>query len=438
MLSIWIRNLLYLLAFCLAIPWLVVRRLRTGRYRQGWAEKLWGAASQPPPAGSPASPTIWLHGVSVGEIQLLNPLRQELQAVWPNARFVVSTTTQSGMELARKLLPPAVRTLYFPLDFSWAVHRTFRSLQPDLLVLGELELWPNLLAIAQRADVPVVVVNGRLSARSSAGYRRFRWLTRGMFASLRLVCAQSELYADRFRQCGTDARVTVVSGSMKFDNASLNSSSTEVQQLRALVGVQERHTVFMAGSTQVEDEQAAITAFLHCRQEAPELRLVVVPRHPHRFDAVAQSLQSLPAKVLRRSELTTAVQATDWDILLVDTVGELSHWWGLATVALVGGSFGKRGGQNMIEPAAYGANVAFGPNTSNFRDVVELLLDDDAAIQLPSQESVSTWLAEQLTNPQAGQQRGQRARQLVIAQQGAMAKTVQLLQTLPLPHRGAW
>ena len=423
-----LRNMLYGLALVIALPWLIWRRLSTGRYRVGIKHKVLGLDS-PRPTASHTKPLIWLHGVSVGEVQLLRPLVERWQARKPDWVFAVSTTTDSGMELARKIYPEHVQLFYFPLDFTWAVTRTLSTLQPSLLVLGELELWPNLIDECQQRDIPVAVVNGRLSPRSFARYQQLNWLTRGMFAKLSLVAAQSEANAQRFCACGATTN-TIVTGSIKFDNVAFDRRAPEIEQLRTLVGISEEQRVWVMGSTQVREELPAVHAFQKLQSDFPELKLIVVPRHPERFNPVAEEIDHTGVRMLRRSSLSAPVSSDAWDVLLVDTVGELKWWWGLAEIAIVGGSFGARGGQNMLEPAAYGANVAFGPNTTNFRDIVELLLSGDAATKLESLDDIESWVREQLAAPAAGRNRGERARKLIASGQGAMDRTLEALNAL--------
>ena len=462
MLADYVRNVAYGIALTGAMPWLCYRGWRTGRYRQGWGDKLIGAPpnrlpnrlkpSLSTPSGSVRDgngdrgasddpPVVWLHGVSVGEVQLLKPLMEAMVSRRSDLRFTISTTTTTGMELAAKLFPPSVRKLYFPLDFSWSVSRTLRSLQPSLLVLGELELWPNLIAACQRRQIPIAVVNGRLSARSFRSYRRFRWLTESMFSGLDLVAVQDATYAQRFVTCGAAAAKVRTTGSLKFDNVEIDRNAAAVEQLRTLVGLEQRTApVFLLGSSQGPEELASLDAYVAMRRSHPRLKLIIVPRHRERFIEAYQQLHrrleqgqvSPPVRLLRRSQLTEAVSESDWNVLLVDTIGELRWWWGLSDLALVDGSFGSRGGQNMMEPAAYGASLAFGPRTENFRDIVDLLLAADAAERLAGVEGIEPWLRQQLASPAEAEQRGQRAQQLVVAQQGALERTVsELLSLLP-------
>jgi 3-deoxy-D-manno-octulosonic-acid transferase len=428
--SIYLRNAVYLTFLVGLLPWLVWRWLRTGRYRAGLSQKLWGCSQLP---AKPAGVTrVWLHGVSVGEIQLLAALIEQLRAKLARVEFVISTTTDTGLELSQKLYGPCsdCRIISFPMDFSWAVRRTISALNSDLLVLGELEVWPNLLALAKQAGLPVAVVNGRLSPASFRGYQRLRWLTQGMFEQLSLVVAQTQEYAQRFIQCGVPVERVVVGGSFKFDNVSFDRNCAEVSKLASLVGLQAEHQVWVVGSSQDPEECVACSAFKKAQQIHPQLKLIVVPRHRERFDSVFELLQTQGVRVLRRSRIEQPVPADQWDVLLVDTIGELRWWWGTAHLALVGGSFGSRNGQNMLEPAGYGACVAFGPRTLNFRAIVELLLGAKAAQQINSLEHIEAWLMGELNNPQHGQAQGQRAQQLIRLHQGAIDRTARELLAL--------
>lgn len=406
--------------------------MRTSRYRLGLKSKLIGC---PPLVARSGQQRIWLHGVSVGEIHLLEPLLAQLRQSLPDAEFVISTTTDTGMELAKKLYAhlPNIFLIYFPLDFSWAVRRTIQHIDADLLVLGELEVWPNLMAITRQLNLPVAVVNGRLSLKSFRGYQRLSWIFRPMFNQLSLVVAQTQEYAQRFIDCGVAADRVCVAGSLKFDNVSFDSSCSQVRSLAQLVGIQPAHTIWVLGSSQDPEERVASEAFLKARRQYPALKLIVIPRHRERFGSVFEQLACLPVQVRRRSEIDKPISASQWDILVVDTIGELRWWWGLAQLALVGGSFGARNGQNMIEPAAYGTNVAFGPMTLNFRSIVELLLAADAAECIPSLDEIEPWLFTQLANPHIGLARGIRAQRLVKEHQGAIARTVEQL-LLFVPH----
>ena len=282
-------NVLYLVAAIVALPWVAWRRLSGGRPVAAPWTRFTGAISAPTAAGE--RPRIWLHGVSVGEVQLLatlaGELRSQADAAGRPIDCVISSSTTTGLEVAAKRFG-ADRAFPCPLDFTWAIDRVLDRVRPDLLVLGELELWPNLLARAARRGIPVVVANARMSERSAAGYSRIRPLVRRMLARVDLVIARSPADADRFAALG--ARDVVVTGSMKFDGVKGDRAAPDVARLRALAGIATDDVVFLAGSTQEPEERLAAEAFLALRDAHPRLRLVIVPRHVERTGDVAGPL----------------------------------------------------------------------------------------------------------------------------------------------------
>ena len=421
----YLLNLIYLILIAAVSPWLVWSAVRKGKYREGYAAKFLGRV----PQRESKQTCIWLHAVSVGEVNLLAPLVQRIEQQAPHWQCVISTTTMTGMELARKKFP-RLSVFYCPLDFSWAVHEAMRRVRPDLLVLAELELWPNLIRAARDAGAKVAVVNGRLSEHSYKGYRRIRPLVAGLLRRLDLVAVQDETYAQRFRALGALEKTVHVTGSMKYDGAQTDRNNVKTCQLRDLAGFVEEDVVFLAGSTQEPEEAMVLDIFSQLRQTWPTLRLIIVPRHPDRFDAVARLLDRSSILYQRRTELDQAGADGDARVLLVDVVGELGAWWGTAHIAYVGGSMGKRGGQNMIEPAGYGAAVSFGPNTRNFRDIVAAMLQRDAAVVVADGEELRQFVERCLASPEAASVMGERARSHVQQQIGATQRTVSLLGSL--------
>ena len=422
----WLLNLLYAAALLCASPWIVWRSWRTGRYREGFAAKLLGHAPQRVGAG----PCVWFHAVSVGEVNLIATLVRRLQNERPEVACYISTTTRTGYELARKKYPEAT-VFYAPLDFSWAVETALDRIRPSLLILAELELWPNWIRAADTRRVPVTIINGRLSERSFRGYSRWRWLFAPTLSRITCVAAQTEEYAERFRCLGAQPARVHVTGSVKFDGARGDRGNPQTVQLAALAGIVPSDVVFLAGSTQEPEEAAALDAFRLLTPRHPELRLILVPRHPERFTTVAKLLDSSGIPWQRRSELSpTSTTTNSAHVLLVDTVGELGAWWGTAHIGFVGGSLGRRGGQNMIEPGAYGAAVCFGPNTQNFRDIVALFLAVQAAVVVPDAAGLASFVERCLSEVDYRETLGRRAKELVATQLGATERTWQLLAPL--------
>jgi 3-deoxy-D-manno-octulosonic-acid transferase len=429
----WLYNVAYLLVLAVAWPWLLWQAWRHGKYTEGWSQKFLGWV----PQREGHRPCIWLHAVSVGEVNLLQTLLARLERDYPEWDIVISTTTRTGYALAKKRYSPRM-VFYAPLDFSWAVRQAVARMQPRLLILAELELWPNFVQAVKAAGAKVAVMNGRLSDNSFRRYSQFAWLVRPLFSQLDLVAAQTAEYADRFRQLGTPAAKVHVTGSLKFDGAVSDRENAHTQRLRLLAGIAPSDLLFLAGSTQEPEEQLALATWQALSPSHPQLKLILVPRHPERFEPVAHLLQASGVAWQRRSELHERNPAQPWQVLLVDAVGELGAWWGTAQVAFVGGSLGNRGGQNMIEPAAYGAAICFGPNTWNFRDVVARFLAAEAAQVIRDGHELTAFVTRCLTDASFAKTLGENAAHLVRSQQGAAETTLALLKPLlvePAPEQ---
>ncbi|WP_437192957.1 3-deoxy-D-manno-octulosonic acid transferase [Planctomicrobium sp. SH527] len=417
-------NLCYGMLILLLSPLILWKRIRTGKYRKGFDQKFWGRL---PERTDFSTPLIWLHAVSVGEVLQLRQVIAGLKEACPNGlRILVTTTTDTGFAVATEKLTDC-QVAYFPLDFSWAVKNALKRVQPDYLVLVELELWPNLIRIASRRRIPLLLINGRLSAKSFSGYHRIRFLVSHLLARFSLIAVQSEEYQKRFLALGAPPESTVATGSIKFDGVVTDRQNERTIALRQWMQIQPDEQVFIAGSTQEPEEEIALNVYAELLDEFPKLRLIIVPRHPERGDSIARLIQDRSFPLLRRSVQKALTPSTPRSVVLLDTVGELGACWGLADVAFVGGSFGNRGGQNMLEPAAYGAAVCYGPNTSNFRQVVELLEQHQATVRTRSPEELKTFVRSMLNDRQQAETLGHRAREVVLAQQGATARTVALI-----------
>lgn len=432
----WLLNLAYVVLLGAVSPVLLYRSITQGKYRSGWSQKFWGNVPDWPASIGLTSmhagdrqrlPRFWFHAVSVGEVLLLQSIIPEIKRRQPLAEILISTTTTTGQAVAREKFPDC-RLIDFPLDFSWAVNRAIRRVRPTQIVLVELELWPNFVMAAKSSGIPLAIINARLSAKSFRGYSRFRWLMRPLLESFDTIAVQNATYASRFESLGADRQRLCVTGSVKYDAVETNRANARTTALRLAFGIQPGERVFVAGSTQEPEERIAIEVWRQARRSHPELRLILVPRHKERFEQVARWVQNANLPLLRRSHAEASVAAQgESPVLLLDTLGELAGCWGLADFAFVGGSLSNRGGQNMIEPAGYGAAVCFGPNTRNFRDIVESLLDRNAACVVRDQEELLALLESWLKSPQDARDIGRRAQEFVLTQRGASQRTVDLL-----------
>lgn len=420
-------DLIYLLLVLCYAPFLLYRALHTGKYREGWSEKLFGKA----PLRIGDRPCLWFHAVSVGEVRLLRPIIAELARRRPGWEVVVSTTTLDGLREARRAYPDLV-TFYAPLDFSWSTRQAIARVRPTVLALVELELWPNLVRMAKLAGARVALINGRLSQRSHRGYRRLRGPLGPTLRRLDVVAVQTEEYAERFVDLGVPRPRLRVTGSVKYDGLESDRDNPATLALRKALGLASSDLVFVAGSTMDGEEAAALAAFRAARVHHHHLRLVLVPRHANRFDKVAAWLEQQGETVVRRSRGLTAVAAGGAPpVVLVDTIGELTAVWGLADVAFVGGSLKPgRGGQNMMEPTAFGASVMFGPYTENFRETVEQLLKRGGARRVADANELKAALIEDLNEPESAAERGAAGRAFVLAQNGASSRTLVELDRL--------
>lgn len=429
----WLLNVAYLLLLTVLSPFLLYKALLTGKYREGMLRKLTGRTGLRPVD----RPRAWFHAVSVGEVLLLKSVIEQFRRRHGEWDVVVSTTTNTAFDVARKTYPD-LSIFYWPLDFSWSVRRALREVRPRLLVLAELELWPNAIAAAYRNGIPIAVINGRMSPRSFRGYRRVAWLMRRLLKNIRVLAMQTEAYANRIVELGAPTEHVHVTGSVKYDGAITDRANPRTQNLAKLLrwplpGTGDGMT-WVVGSTQAPEEAIALGIYRRLLTYVPGLRLLLVPRHKERFEEVAKLLADCGMPYVRRSHLGETSP-----IVLLDTLGELGAAWGLADVAFVGGSLSTRGGQNMIEPAAYGAAVTFGPNVWNFQDTVERLLACEAALQIKNEGDLEQVTLRLLTHAVERQRLGSAARAFVLSQQGATARTLELLDALidSRPHAAA-
>jgi 3-deoxy-D-manno-octulosonic-acid transferase len=424
-------DLAYLAGLLTASPWLLYRTLtRKRRFRSPLARFLGAVRLKAPEKGRPRA---WFHGVSVGEVHLLRQVVAGFRERHPNWDCVISSTTDTGLEEARRCFA-GLPVIVWPFDFSWAVKRALAAVQPRLLVLAEGELWPNMLRVAKRRGVTVAVVNGRFSPRSARRYQGVGALARPMLQAVDLFAVQTEEYAATLKGLGVLPTKVAVTGSVKYDGLAGDRANPRTQELGRLFAFGRGDPVWVAGSTQAPEEQVVLSIYRRLKKRFPRLRLVLVPRQRDRFNEVAALVRKAGLPLARRRGLQMPV--TDPNaVVLVDTLGELTAVWGLADVAFVGGSLdGKRGGQNMLEPAAYGCAVVFGPHVWNFRDAAARLLRAGGAVQVKDTSTLEVAVQKLLANPDRRRRFGTAARRLVLSQQGATARTLDALEFLIAPR----
>ena len=374
-------------------------------------------------------PLVWIHGVSVGEVKAASDFVAELRELRPDVDLVISTTTPNGRVVA-KLEYPDLPVVTYPLDLGYFPGRALARLQPRCVLLMELEIWPNFLQSARKRQIPVAVINGRISARTFRGYR----LARGLLPQLDLIsryCVQDQVYKQRLLDLGVDPGRIFVTGNMKYDSVVMGHHADAAQQLRPWLRAGDER-VLVAGSTHDDEEKTVLSAVKEvARAGRCAVRLVLVPRHPERAGAVCDVVAQCGFNAVLWSEAAGALQSLGaGDVVVVDTIGQLQRFYGACDVAFVGGNLIPHGGQNMLEPAAQGRAVIFGPHTDNFRRDVELLLEAEAVVQVSDPARFVEELGRLLEDPALCAAYGERALRVIEQNQGATSKTLELVADL--------
>ncbi len=425
-------NLIYLfyslalaLVLLLTSPYWIYQSLRHGKYRRGLSERMGRVPARLLGLGTAGRPVIWIHAVSFGEVLAVSGLVSEIRQEFPQHRVVVSSTTDTGQDLARKRFGEE-NVFYFPMDFAWAIRPYVRALRPELVVLAETEFWPNFLRLMHASGARIAVVNGRISERSWPRYQRFRRALKKMLAQIDLFLTQTEQDSSRLQSIGADPRRVQITGNLKFD-VNLPAPPAIVEGLRQSLETEGAGPVLVCGST-VEDEEAPLLkAFENLRVGHPRAVMILAPRHPERFDTVAGLLERMGIPFYRRTQWQG--QPLAGGVLLVDTIGELAALYGLADVAFVGGSLVPRGGHNIIEPAQHGVAIVTGNHTENFRDIVSLFQSRDA-VRIVGLAELPLMLMHLADHDQERAALGRRAKETIQSQMGATSRTLAALQKL--------
>jgi len=407
----------------LSLPYWLYQVLRHGKYRRGFAERIGRVPARL--TASSSQRVIWIHAVSVGEVLAVSGLVSQLRRSLPNYRVVLSTTTDTGQDLARKRFGEE-NVFYFPMDFAVAIRPYLRALRPEMVVLAETEFWPNFLRLVHASGARLAVVNGRISDRSWPRYQRFRWALWQMLAHIDLFLAQTETDKSRLQSIGADGARVHVTGNLKFD-VTLPPPPPIVETLRRSLAAEGAGPVLVCGSTVDDEEAPLLKAFENLLVSHPHAVMVLAPRHPERFDSVAALLRQMSITSHRRSQWQG--QPLAGGVLLVDTIGELAALYALADVAFVGGSLVPRGGHNIIEPAQHGVAIVTGNHTENFRDIVGLFQSRDA-VRIVGLSELPLTLMHLLDHDPERLALGQRARETILSQMGATFRTLEELKAL--------
>lgn len=422
-------NLCFAVALGLSAPYYFLRLVRRGDWRRDFGERFGRYGSRIKVAVTNRH-VLWLHAVSVGEVNLCLQLIRALEPRVPNLKLVVSTTTTTGRGELEKRLPPHISAIYYPVDLRRCVSRALKTLHPEAVVLIEAEIWPNLLWSLRARRIPVFLVNARLSDKSYRRYRRFGFLFRPLFATFAGVSAQSEADARRLVELGCRPQAVHVVGSLKFEAARVEERPRlDTAALLRQIGVPEGAPILLGGSTHAGEEAVLAEVFQRLRPRFPDLFLVLVPRHFERGKQVGEVLAQRGLRFIYRREITAATRLPEraLDALVVNTTGELKDFYREATVVFVGKSLTAAGGQNPIEPAALGRAVIFGPHMQNFAAIAEAFVREGGALQVRDAAGLEAAVAELLADPARRAQLGEAARRVVRTQAGALERTVEMI-----------
>jgi 3-deoxy-D-manno-octulosonic-acid transferase len=424
----WIRllyNILFPVVLVLMLPGFALRMIRRGKYRHKFGQRF-GIYSEGVERKIADTGRIWVHAVSVGEVNIAMKLIQDLRESDPSLEFVLSTTTSTGFKLAASRKTPWLEPIYNPLDFYPVARRAMRLIRPRLLVLVEAEVWPNCVCEARKIGCPVLLVNARLSARSERRFRKIRWIAAPVFNQIDTLCLQEPAERERWISLGVEPSKLEVTGSIKFDDAAAAPRpARDFWPILESLGFQRGNPVIVAGSTFDGEELLIAEVHKQLRKKHPGLFLVLVPRHQERGEALTAQLEQAGFQVARRTQ-PGAIEKPD--LLLVDTTGELSNWYRCATTVFIGKSLMAQGGQNPAEAVAAGVPVVFGPNMQNFASLVSSFLRAKAAIEVTDAGSLEAAWDELLRSPELRTKMSHAAAECLAVHRGATARTVEIIR----------
>ncbi len=410
------------LAMLLSLPYWLYQAARHGKYRRGFSERM---GKVPARLAPDERPLIWIHAVSLGEVLAVSGLVEKMGRAFPQHRIVVSTTTDTGQDLARKRIGEN-NVFYFPMDFAFAIRSYLRALRPELVVLAETEFWPNFLRLVHASGARIAVVNARISDRSLPRYLRYRWALKKMLAHVDAFLAQTAQDGTRLQAIGAGANRIQITGNLKFD-VSVPIPPPIVAELRLAFAAEGAGPTLVCGSTVEDEEPPLLKAFENIRVSHSKAVMILAPRHPERFDTVATLVRDMGIPIHRRSQWNGEPLAGG--VFLVDTIGELAALYALADIAFVGGSLVPRGGHNIIEPAQHGVAIVTGNHTENFRDIVALFRNRDA-VRIVGLAELPLTLMHLLESDAERQELGRRAKETLQSQVGATGRTIAALQDL--------
>jgi len=407
-------NLIFLLVAVVYLPAYLLRR----KFHRGFSLRLGKI-----PQGRSFERPIWVHAVSVGEAMAVAGLVEQLRKALPGKKFVISTVTATGNKIAQRIAKEGDFVTYLPLDLSFMVKKTIDRISPELFIIAETEIWPNLITQLHRKNIPIVTVNGRLSDSSFAGYSSVKFLLRPVLNKVSLFCVQSLRDKERFISLGVLVEKIEVTGNMKFDNLAPDARDSRA---RGMLRIKDKERLIVAGSTHPKEEQVLLQTFRALFAGDKSLRFLIAPRHPER----SAEVERLSVQYGFRPMAVSALKPSEDNrtIFILDTIGQLMNFYAAADIVFVGGSLIRKGGHNILEPALFAKPVLFGNHMFNFRDIKDLFLEAKAGLMVQGYDDLFRDVRGLLDDYPKALEMGQRARQLIINNRGATLRNVELIR----------
>jgi 3-deoxy-D-manno-octulosonic-acid transferase len=420
-------NLLIYLLIPLILPFFIFRFFTKKRYRSGLMERL-GYYPKKEISRIFNKNIIWLHSVSVGEVIASIPLVMELKNGYPNYSIVMSTVTDTGRETALNKIPFLDAVIFFPFDFTFSVNNAIDTIKPVIFIMLETEIWPNFLKGLNKKNIPAILINGRISDRSYKRYLSVRFFIKEVLKNISAFGMQSADDTERIINIGADKKKVERTGNLKFEHEVKDVSSDTVKKLKGLLNITEDKNIIIAGSTHRGEDEEIIKAYLSVTGAIPEPPiLIIAPRHLDRFPEIEDILRRYNLSFIRKTMIKKEEASSKCSVILLDTIGELSTFYSIASVVFVGGSLVSVGGHNILEPALYKKPILFGPYMHNFKEIAEGFKNKKAAIEITNSDEMAKEIINILNNPHIGKELGERGFSVVVENRGALEKSVRLI-----------
>ena len=421
-------NILIIIIIILYIP-IILYKLIKGKYKKELKERF-GILSKDMKDKFQNEPTIWIHAVSIGETVAASSVVEKLRKKFPEYKIVFSTVTTTGQEMAHKILEENVdNIIYFPLDLSFMVRKALKTIDPDLVMIMETELWPNFIKYASENGSKIMYVNGRISGKSFKLYKFLGPILNDMLNKIDFLSMQSSQDVKRVIELGAKENKVINSGNTKFDQTYAEPDKDKKKKHRKEFKINKEQPVLVAGSTHDNEEENLLDIYVDLKEKYPDLIFILAPRHVKRSDDIIELYKKNNIPIVKRTEIEKRNKNRD-DVIILNTIGELAQIYNIADLVFVGGSMMGKGGHNILEPAAQGKLVFFGKDMFNFKDSTKLLLDNEVGIQISTWNELKEKLNYYLDNPEILEEKGEKAREVILRNRGASSKNVDLAESL--------